>query len=249
MVDAGLLGPLGWGSLKTEERITKASADGPSRRPPWWSRRWFKGLVFVIVIGALGWGAYYYAPHRPTSEAEIVRIEELIKQGNDVEARGLMKDAQARSRDVDGLRLRIGRAFLHQGKVGPATALLSQVESRLMKEERLAVAEYFLVAGDPFSAVRFFEAALRTGVPRTASLLGRYGEALAHSANGEGAAAAFKESLTLDGTKIRVRLNLAATLANLNRPEEAIVEAQTVLKLDPRNFEAEALLNALKGRP
>src|SRR5204863_4576498 len=56
MVDAGLLGPLGWGSLKTEERITKASADGPSRRPPWWSRRWFKGLVFVIVIGALGWG-------------------------------------------------------------------------------------------------------------------------------------------------------------------------------------------------
>src|SRR4029078_1337847 len=129
-----------------------------------------------------------------------------------------------RSKDVAALRLRIGRVFLREGLIGPATALLSQVEGSLIKEERLALAEYCLVAGDPFSAVRFYEAAIKTGMPRTASLLGRYGEALALSANPEGAVKAFRESLTLDDSKPRVRLNLALTLANLNRLDEAKVE-------------------------
>jgi hypothetical protein len=84
-----------------------------------------------------------------------------------------MIDAQVRSKDAAALRLRIGRAFLREGQAGPATALLSQVEGSLIKEERVALAEYFLVAGDPFSAARFFDAAMKSGMPRTASLLGR----------------------------------------------------------------------------
>jgi Flp pilus assembly protein TadD len=206
-----------------------------------------KAVLMAALLGGLAYAYYYYRLHRPTSEAEIANIEALIVAGKGEEARALMIDAQTRSRDVDGLRLRIGRAFLHQGQVGPATALLSKVEGSLIKEERVAVAEYFLVAGDPFSATRFFEAALKTGMPRTPSLLGRYGEALALSANPEAAVAAFRESLTLDDSKPRVRLNLALTLANMNRLDEARVEAAAVLKVEPANQKAQALLTALGG--
>ena len=160
------------GSLKSEERITKTA----------------KWAVFLLVLGgALAYAYYYYRLHRPTSEAEIAQIESLIKAGKGDEARALMIGAQVRSKDVAALRLRVGRAFLREGQIGPATALLAQVEASLIKEERLAVAEYFLVAGDPFSASRFFESALAAGMPRSGPLLGRYGEALALSANGDAA--------------------------------------------------------------
>jgi len=234
--------------LKTEERITSLAVE-PS--PPWPRRRWLKAALKVAlllgVVGALTWGYNYYRLHRPTSEADIAKIESLIVAGKNDEARALMIDAQVRSKDVDGLRLRIGRAFLHQGQIGPATALLSQVEGSLMKEERVALAEYFLVAGDPFSAARFYEAALKTGMPRTASLLGRYGEALALSANPEGAVEAFRESLILDDSKPRVRLSLALTLANMNRLDEAKIETVAVLKAEPANAKALSLLKALGG--
>jgi tetratricopeptide (TPR) repeat protein len=237
------------GSLKTDESITKTSDDGLRPDPPHRKRKWLTlALGLAALLGAAGAGHYAYM-HRPTSEAEVAEIASLIAAGKDDEARALMVDAQVRSKDVDTLRLRIGRAFLHEGKVGPATALLSKVESHLIKEERLAVAEYFLVAGDPFSAVRFYEAALRTGMPRTASFLGRYGEALALSSNGEGAAAVFKESLTMDPSKVRVRVNLATTLGNLGRLDEAKQEALAVLKIDPENEKAKSLLAALAARP
>jgi len=84
-------------------------------------------------------------------------------------------------------------------------------------------------------------------MPRTASLLGRYAEALALSANPEGAVKAFRESLTLDDSKPRVRLNLALTLANLNRLDEAKVETLAVLKAEPGNEKALSLLKALGG--
>jgi tetratricopeptide (TPR) repeat protein len=232
--------------LKTDESITK-TAEGPSEPAP--RRAWLKVaakvLLLLVLLGALGWVYNYYRLHRPTSEAEIAAIEALIVAGKTDEARALMTDAQIRSKDVDGLRLRIGRAYLREGQAGPATALLSQVESSLIKEERVALAEYFLVAGDPFSAVRFYEAALKTGMPRTASLLGRYGEALALSANPEAAVNAFRESLTLDDSKPRVRLNLALTLANLNRLDEAKIETEAVLKVEPGNEKALTLLKAL----
>jgi len=199
------------------------------------------------VIGTLGFAGYQSYVNRPTSEAEISHIESLIVAGTIDEARASMIVAQARSRDVSGLRLRIGRAYLREGRIGPATALLAQVEGALIKEERLAIAEYFLVSGDPFSAAKFFEAALRTGLPRTASLLGRYGEALALSANGDGAVSAFRESLILDASKTRVRMNLAMTLANLGRLDESKTETLGVLKLEPQNAKALELLRALSG--
>lgn len=237
------------GSLKTEERITKPAEDGSNStpKPPAPRRRSLlkTALGLIVLTAALAYGLNYYRLHRPTTETEIAHIESLIVSGKTDEARALMVDAQVRSRDVQALRLRIGRAFLRDGRIGPATALLSQVESSLIKEERLAVAEYFLVAGDPFSAVRFYEAALRTGLPRSASLLGRYGEALFLSANREAAVAAFRESLALDDSKTRVRLHLALALANLNRPGEARAEALAVLKAEPGNEKVASLLDAL----
>ena len=240
--------------MKTEERITKPAEDGSNSTPeaPIRTGRSFLkttlGLLGLLaLIGALAWGYNYWRLHRPTSEAEIANIESLIVAGKDEEARALMIDAQIRSKDVAALRLRIGRAFLREGQVGPATALLAQVEGSLIKEERLAIAEYFLVAGDPFSASRFFDAAMKTGAPRTASLLGRYGEALALSANPEAAVAAFRESLALDDSKVRVRLNLALTLANMGRLDESKIEALAVLKAEPENEKAASLLKALGG--
>jgi Flp pilus assembly protein TadD len=237
------------GSLKTDERITKTSEAGLRPAPSNPSRKWLIAAGGLAALLCASGAAYYAYIHRPTSEAEVAEIASLIVAGKDDEARALMVDAQVRSKDVDALRLRIGRAFLHEGKVGPATALLSKVEGLLIKEERLAVAEYFLVAGDPFSAVRFYEAALRTGMPRTASFLGRYGEALALSSNGEGAAAVFKESLAMDPSKVRVRVNLATTLASVGRLDEAKQEALAVLKLDPENEKAKNLLAALAAQP
>ena len=232
------------GSLKTEERITK-TAEEPSA--PRRGRALLLAIFGVLGLGVLAYGINYYRLHRPTSEAEIAQIESLVVAGKGDEARALMVDAQVRSRDVNALRLRIGRAFLREGQIGPATALLSQEEGSLIKEERLAIAEYFLVAGDPFSAVRFYEAALRTGMPRTASLLGRYGEALALSANGAAAITAFKESLAMDESKVRVRLNLALTLANMGRLDESKIETLAVVKAEPGNEKALTLLKALGG--
>ena len=237
--------------MKTEERITKAAEDVSSSASPPPRRK--RGSILktafgaVILIAGLAYAYNYWRIHRPTTEAEIATIESLIIAGKSDEARGLMIDAQVRSKDVAALRLRVGRAFLREGQIGPATALLSQVEGSLIKEERLALAEYFLVAGDPFSAARFFDAAMKSGMARTASLLGRYGEALALSANPEGAVAAFKESLALDDLKPRVRLNLALTLANLGRLDESKIETLAVLKVEPENEKALSLLKALGG--
>ena len=208
------------------------------------------GLLVLLAVGVLlAYALNYYRLHRPTSEADIARIESLIASGKGDEARDLMAVAQARSKDLTGLRLRIGRAFLREGYVGPATALLSKVEESLMKEERLAIAEYFLVAGDPFSSARFYDAALKAGMPRSASILGRYGEALAQSANREAAVAAFQESLALDDSRNRVRLSLAVTLAKLNRRDEARVETLRVLRSEPTNAKALELLAALGQGP
>jgi Flp pilus assembly protein TadD len=237
------------GSLKTEERTTKTAEDGSTPRPPPPAppRRRFLVIALGLLI-LLGAAAYnYYRAHRETTEAEVVHIEALIAAGQNDEARALMVDAQIRSRNVDALRLRVGRAFLHEGQTGPATALLSKVGGSLIKEENLAIAEYFLVSGDPFSATRFFEAAMKTGLPKTASLLDRYGQALSLSANGEGAVAAFRECLALDASRVGARLNLAATLANLGRLDEARVEAMAVLQLEPANEKALSLMAVLPG--
>lgn len=231
--------------MKPEERITKTPEDAP---PKAGRRPYGRAFLLVLVAAfALAFAINSYLQNRPTTEAEIARIEALIVAGKSDEARALMVGAQTRSKDVNALRLRIGRSFLREGLIGPATALLSQVQGSLEKEERLAIAEYFLVAGDPFSAARFYEAAMKSGMPRTASLLGRYGEALALSANPEAAVQVFKESLQLDGTRPRVRLNLALTLANTSRPAEARIETLAVLKLEPENEKALGLLAALGG--
>lgn len=235
------------GSLKPAERITKRPAPGSpegAAAPPGRRRGRF-ALALILLATALGAGGYAWYRQRPTSEAEIAHIESLIVAGREEDARALMTEAQTRSRDLDGLRLRIGRAYLRQGLAGPATAMLSKVEPRLMKEERLAIAEYFLVQGDPFSAARFFDAGLRSGLPRTAGLLSRYAEALSLSGDGLGAVAAFRESLTLDDSRLNVRMNLAATLANLGRLDEARTEALAILKADPANTRARTLLAAL----
>lgn len=235
--------------MKTEERITKPTEDGSKSAPPPPKRKSRSplktALGLLVLIGALAYAFNYWRVHRPTSDADIAAIESLIVAGKGEEARALMIDAQVRSKDVAALRLRIGRAYLREGQVGPATALLSQVEGSLIKEERVALAEYFLVAGDPFSAVRFFDAAMKSGMPRTASLLGRYGEALALSANPEAAIAVFRESIALDDSKPRVRLNLALTLANTGRLDESKTEALAVLKAEPENEKALALIAAL----
>lgn len=232
--------------MKTNERITKTSQDGSlplPRRPRRLLRVAFTLTGLVVVLGA----AYSSYRHRPTSEAEIAHIESLIARGDSAAARVLMVDAQARARNIDALRLRVGRAYLRQGAIGPATALLSKVEGALIAEERVVVAEYLLVQGDPFSAVSFYEAAMRTGMPKTAGLLGRYGEALSLSGNKEGAVAALRQALGMDASKLSTRLNLAVNLANLNRTEEARVEALTVLEVEPANQKALSLLAVLGG--
>ena len=211
-------------------------------------RRWRSvALGLALVGGGLAVTLHNFGLDDGSSEEEIAKLEFLVDNRRNDEARAQMVEAQVRVRDVEALRLRIGRAFLHQGEVGPATALLSQVEGSLIKEERLAIAEYFLVAGDPFSATRFFEAAMKTGQPRTASLLARYGEALSLAGNGEAAVAAFRESLALASERPRVLLNLAVTLANMNRLDEARVEVLAVLKLEPGNEKAKGLLQAIEG--
>lgn len=220
------------GSLKSEERITKRTG----------LLKLVLGTALILGVAGLGYQSWQ---NRPTSEAEIAEMESLIVAGKIDEARALMVSAQVRSKDPGALRLRIGRAYLREGRIGPATSLLSQVEGSLIKEESLAVAEYFLVSGDPFSAVRFFEAAMRTGQPRTAPLLGRYGEALSLAGNGEGAVVVLRESLARDNSKPRVRLNLALTLANLGRLDEAAAETQAVLKVEPSNLKALDLARAL----
>ncbi len=199
-------------------------------------------LGFAAAVG-VAWS--YYLSHRPTTEAEIARIESLIVAGRTDEARALMVSAQERSADVDGLRLRVGRAFLHEGQTGPAIALLSRVQGSLIKEEQLAIAEYLLGAGDPFSASRFFEGAMKAGQARTAPLLDRYGQALALAGNAEAAIGAFRECLSLDSTRTGARLNLTALLANQGRLEEARVETLALLKLEPANAKALELLKAL----
>ncbi len=211
-------------------------------------RRWRSvALSLALASGGLAIALHNFGLDDGSSEEEIANIEFLVDNRRNDEARARMVAAQTRARDVDALRLRIGRAFLHQGEVGPATALLSQVEGSLIKEERLAIAEYFLVAGDPFSATRFFEAAMKTGQARTASLLARYGEALSLSGNGAGAVAALRESLALAPERPRVLLNLAVTLANMGRFDEAKVEVLAVLKFEPGNEKARGLLKALES--
>jgi len=212
-------------------------------------RRLYPMLLGAALI-ALGFGVATFNTGLDdgSAEEEAAMIEFLIDNGRNDEARARMVGAQTRSHNVDGLRLRIGRAFLHQGVIGPATALLSKVEGSLIKEERLAIAEYFLVAGDPFSAVRFFELSMQAGQERKASLLERYAEALSLSGNGDAAVAAFRESLALEPQRSRARLNLAVTLANMNRFEEAKKEALVVVKEDPTNAKAVGLLEALRDR-
>ncbi|MEO8360986.1 MAG: tetratricopeptide repeat protein [Vicinamibacteria bacterium] len=202
-------------------------------------------LIFIGAAVALGYN--YYQLHHETTEAEIKQIEALIVAGKGEEARPLMMSAQTRSKNVDALRLRIGRAYLHEGNVGPATALLRQVGGSLSTEESVAVAEYFLVSGDPFSATKFYDAALKSGLPRTAANLGRYGEAQSLAGNGDLAVGAFREALVLDPSRSRVRLNLAVTLANLGRYADSRAEVAALLKTEPTNEKALKLSAALQN--
>ena len=221
--------------MKTDERITKAT-DGRRGR----------AIAIAMMVAVAAYAGYGLYKNRPTSESEIEQIETLVKADRIDDAILRMREAQERSKDKDGLRLRIGRAYLRQGRIGPAAALLSQVEPQLIKEERLAIAEYFVVQGDPFSAARFYESALQAGQERSASLLGRYGEALALSARPEDAVRLFKEALAKDPMRAGTRLNLAITLVNLGRTEEGRTEASLVLKTDPRNEKAIKLLKGLR---
>ena len=49
----------------------------------------------------------------------------------------------------------------------------------------------------------------------------------------------------MDDSRVRVRLNLALTLANMNRLGEARIETLAVLKSEPENEKARQLLAAL----
>ena len=180
-----------------------------------------------------------------SSEEALAHIEFLIDNRRVEEAIEKTAHAEKKVSDLQPFRLRVGRAYLRQGYIGPAVAQLSKTEAGLMTEERLVIAEYFLVSGDPFSASRFFEAAMVSGQPRTAGLLGRYGEALALAGNGEAAINVLKESVALDPSRPRVLLNLAVTLANSGRVEEARQRVRASLALDPENAKAQALLRAL----
>jgi tetratricopeptide (TPR) repeat protein len=180
-----------------------------------------------------------------SAEEALAHIEFLIDNRRVEEAIEKTTRAEQKATDLQAFRLRLGRAYLRQGHVGPAAAQLSRTEAGLINEEKLVIAEYFLVSGDPFSASRFFEAALLSGQPRTAGLLGRYGEALALAGNTEAAIAALQESVRLDPARPRVLLNLAVTLANSNRFTEAREMTRASLDLDPKNEKAQALLRAL----
>lgn len=240
-IDAVAPDRIGCKGLKPAERITKRSEAGSrgSRR----TRAVLGLLTLAAIIGA----SYAWYRQRPVTEAQIARIENAIRANRVDEALALMTDALARARDPDALRLRIGRAYLREGRMGPAAAQLSRVEPLLITEERLAVAEYLLVQGDPFNSSRFFEGALRSGATRSPGLLARYGEALSLASNGEAAVTILREALTLDPSRTSVRLNLAITLANLGRLAEAARELQVVQKSEPGNPRALALAQALSA--
>lgn len=180
------------------------------------------------------------------AEEALSHIEFLIDNRRVEEAIEKTAYAEKKARDPEAFRLRLGRAYLRQGYIGPAAAQLSRTEgTALINEEKLVIAEYFLVSGDPFSASRFFEAAMLSGQPRTAGLLGRYGEALALAGNADAAIHALQESVRLDPSRPRVLLNLAVTLANSSRFQEARDMARASLALDPQSDKAQALLRAL----
>ncbi len=235
------------GSLKTDETTTKAKEAGPQQAPRGRTR---KALLFLLaVLGTalvVGIVRYDFRPESVKLEAQTVAVEALIAAGNGEAARALTPDLVARSPKPDDLRLRLGRAYLRHGDAGPAVALLSVVEPRLIPEERLAIAEYFLVSGDPFSASRFFEAAAKDLKP-TPQLLARHAESLALSGQGERAAELFAKSVAADPRVVRTHLNLAMTLANIGRLGESAKEAEAVLKLEPANAKAMDLLRALKA--
>ena len=234
------------GNLKHGEIITKAQ-EPDAYRPP--RRRGRKARLFVLVLvaGALVFAIarYDFRPASVRLEEQAAKVEALIAAGRGEDARAVTPELMARFPKPDDLKLRLGRAYLHHGDVGPAVALLSAVEPRLMPEERLAVAEYFLVSGDPFSASRFFEAASKD-LKSSPQLLARHAEALALSGQGERAAELFARSVIADPRVARTHLNLAMTLANLGRFDEASKEAAAALELEPGNEKARELLRALK---
>ena len=232
--------------MKTEETTTKAagaalpSPKGHRGRNVRWALLLLAGAALSIAVIR-----HDFRPEPVKLEEQTLAVEALIAAGKGEEARAVTPDLLQRSPKPDDLRLRLGRAYLRHGDPGPATALLAVVEPRLIPEERLTIAEYFLVSGDPFSASKFFDAASKDLKP-TPQLLARHAESLALSGQGERAADLFARSVSADPMVLRTRLNLATTLANLGRLDESRKQAEAVLKINPDNPKALELLTALK---
>ncbi len=149
--------------MKTEERITKPSPDGSPQGQPRSPRRWLKAALIVVVLAMVLGASYSYYRNRPTSETEIARIESLIVAGKEEEALSLMTGAQVRAADVDALRLRIGRVYLRQGLVGPATAprILQRLKLYRSNAKRYAPPANGYVFGDLLIDPEGFQARFR----------------------------------------------------------------------------------------
>ena len=70
--------------MKTEERITKPAEDGSNSMPEPPIRKSHSSLKtalgLLILMGALAYGYNYWRIHRPTSEAEVAKIESPLEE-------------------------------------------------------------------------------------------------------------------------------------------------------------------------
>jgi tetratricopeptide (TPR) repeat protein len=182
------------------------------------------------------------APHREEHWLNLTR--ELMEQGLYAEAVSGAQDALRSLPNSYALHLRLGAAYLAAGHYPEAEATFREL----------------VTAGDPLatSYVGLAQVLLRTGHAEEAvteltaaqqklgtSFLISYfrGLALDRAAKPKEALLAFQEAVEINPRSAEAHLGVGKTELQLDQLHEAVVELETVLRLDPRNAQARHLLS------
>lgn len=182
------------------------------------------------------------APHQEEHWLNLTR--ELMAQGLYADAVSGAQDALRSLPNSYALHLRLGAAYLAAGHYPEAEAAFREL----------------VTAGDPLptSYVGLAQVLLRTGHAEEAvteltaaqqklgtSFLISYfrGLALDRAAKPNDALLAFQEAVEINPTSAEAHLGLGKTQLQLDHVHEAVVELETVLRLDPRDARARHLLS------